>query len=444
MKKLLCIVAVAAITASLFSGCGANDVAKTTTIGSASTAQQTGTENKKAVNMQIATWGNDAHKKMYEEMLEKYKQMHPNVSGEVLLIPFNDYQQKMAISLAASEAPDIAWLSDVMIPQFMETNQLTDISSVKDDKDYDFNDINASSFDLVKKDGKYYGVAFSTPPVMLYYNKTLFQEKGLQTPMELYKAGKWNYDEFLKDAKAMTNREKGIYGIKLIPTDWKNWYINTVDLVWGFGGDVFSPDGKKFTFNSEAGEKALQMYMDMMYKDAVHPKPGDQITFESGKLGMYVNTLSYMSTAKTIKDFEWNISPLPDGPKSNATRTGFAAYTMFKTENDPKNAEKLELFKFLTNKENMGITAQYFVPSRKSVLESDSFKKLYPENVQENFDATVLERLASTKVAITPANFAKINPEIQVYYDMLYTQSISVKDALKKMEETVAPLMDIK
>jgi multiple sugar transport system substrate-binding protein len=444
VKKLLCIVAVAAITASLFSGCGANDVAKTTTIGSASTAQQTGTENKKAVNMQIATWGNDAHKKMYEEMLEKYKQTHPNVSGEVLLIPFNDYQQKMAISLAASEAPDIAWLSDVMIPQFMETNQLTDISSVKDDKDYDFNDINASSFDLVKKDGKYYGVAFSTPPVMLYYNKTLFQEKGLQTPMELYKAGKWNYDEFLKDAKAMTNKEKGIYGIKLIPTDWKNWYINTVDLVWGFGGDVFSPDGKKFTFNSEAGEKALQMYMDMMYKDAVHPKPGDQITFESGKLGMYVNTLSYMSTAKTIKDFEWNISPLPDGPKSNATRTGFAAYTMFKTENDPKNAEKLELFKFLTNKENMGITAQYFVPSRKSVLESDSFKKLYPENVQENFDATVLERLASTKVAITPANFAKINPEIQVYYDMLYTQSISVKDALKKMEETVAPLMDIK
>lgn len=444
MKKLLCIVTVAAITASLFSGCGANDVAKTTTIGSASTAQQTGTENKKAVNMQIATWGNDAHKKMYEEMLEKYKQTHTNVSGEVLLIPFNDYQQKMAISLAASEAPDIAWLSDVMIPQFMETNQLTDISSVKDDKDYDFNDINASSFDLVKKDGKYYGVAFSTPPVMLYYNKTLFQEKGLQTPMELYKAGKWNYDEFLKDAKAMTNKEKGIYGIKLIPTDWKNWYINTVDLVWGFGGDVFSPDGKKFTFNSEAGEKALQMYMDMMYKDAVHPKPGDQITFESGKLGMYVNTLSYMSTAKTIKDFEWNISPLPDGPKSNATRTGFAAYTMFKTENDPKNAEKLELFKFLTNKENMGITAQYFVPSRKSVLESDSFKKLYPENVQENFDATVLERLASTKVAITPANFAKINPEIQVYYDMLYTQSISVKDALKKMEETVAPLMDIK
>ncbi len=444
MKKLLCIVAVAAITTSLFSGCGANDVAKTTTIGSASTAQQTGTENKKAVNMQIATWGNDAHKKMYEEMLEKYKQTHPNVSGEVLLIPFNDYQQKMAISLAASEAPDIAWLSDVMIPQFMETNQLTDISSVKDDKDYDFNDINASSFDLVKKDGKYYGVAFSTPPVMLYYNKTLFQEKGLQTPMELYKAGKWNYDEFLKDAKAMTNREKGIYGIKLIPTDWKNWYINTVDLVWGFGGDVFSPDGKKFTFNSEAGEKALQMYMDMMYKDAVHPKPGDQITFESGKLGMYVNTLSYMSTAKTIKDFEWNISPLPDGPKSNATRTGFAAYTMFKSENDPKNTEKLELFKFLTNKENMGITAQYFVPSRKSVLESDSFKKLYPENVQENFDATVLERLASTKVAITPANFAKINPEIQVYYDMLYTQSISVKDALKKMEETVTPLMDIK
>ncbi len=443
MKKLLSVMAVVAITASLFSGCGANEAADSTATASSS-AQQTSSENKKNVNLQVATWGNDAHKKMYEEMLAKYKVTHPNVSCEVLMIPFNDYQQKMAISLAASQAPDVAWLSDIMIPQFLETNQLTDISSISEDKDYDFNDINASSFDMVKKDGKYYGVAFSTPPVMLYYNKSLFDEKGLQTPMELYKAGKWNYDEFLKEAKILTNKEKGIYGTKLVANDWKGWYINTVDLVWGFGGDVFSPDGKKFTYNSEAGEKALQMFMDMMYKDEVHPKPGDQITFESGKLGMYVNTLSYMSTAKTIKDFEWNISPLPAGPKSSATRTGFAAYTMFKTENDPNNEEKLELFKYLTNKENMGITAQFFVPSRKSVLESDAFKKLYPENIQENFKATVLDRLATTKVAVTPANFAKINPEIQVYYDLLYTQSISVKDALKKMEETVSPLMDIK
>lgn len=442
MKKLISFMAIIAITASVFTGCGASDEAKTTTTTSTGTEQtQASTEEKKPVNMQLATWGNDAHKKMYEDMLAKYKLTHPNVSAEVLLIPFNDYQQKMSITMAANQAPDIAWLSDIMIPQFLETNQLTDISSIAEDKDYDFNDINASSFDLVKKDGKYYGVAFSTPPVMLYYNKTLFDEKGLQTPMELYTAGKWNYEEFLKDAKTITNKDKGIYGTKLIANDWKGWYINTVDLVWGFGGDVFSQDGKSFTYNSEAGEQALQMYMDMIYKDQVHPKPGDQITFESGKLGMYVNTLSYMSTAKTIKDFEWNISPLPAGPKSNVTRTGFAAYTMFKTDNDPKAEEKLELFKYFTNKENMGITAQYFVPSRKSVLGSDVFKKLYPENVQENFKVTILDRLATAKVAITPANFAKINPEVQVYYDLLYTQSITVKDALKKMEETIAPLM---
>ena len=101
----------------------------------------------------------------------------------------------------------------------------------------------------------------------------------------------------------------------------------------------------------------------------------------------------------------------------------------------------MELFKYLTSKDCMAITAQYFIPPRKSILSSDAFKKLYPDNIQENFKITVLDRLDKTKVATTPKNFAKINPEVQVFYDMLYTKSLTVKDALKQMEEKVAPLM---
>lgn len=438
MKRSISIVAAIAITASLFTGCGAKSEDKGTQKGSQTTSQQ---QSKKPVNMQLATWGNDAHKKMYEGMLEKYKEKNPHVSAEVLLIPFNDYQQKMSITKAAGQAPDIAWLSEMMLPQFMETDQLQDITKLTTDKEYDFEDINPGTFDPVKKDGKYYGVAFSTPPTLLFYNKTLFKEKGLKTPIELFKEEKWNYDEFLKASKAITNKDKGIYGAKLVVSDWKAWYINTVDLVWGFGGDVFSADAKKFTFNSPEGEKALQMYIDMMFKDEVHPKPGDQITFESGKLGMYVNTLSYMNIAKSIKDFEWDIAPLAVGPKNTYTRTGFAAYTMFKVDNDPKADEKLALFKYLTSKDSMAITAQYFVPPRKSILTSDEFKKLYPEHIQESFKVTILDRLNTAKVATTPKNFAKINTEVQIFYDLLYTKSITVKDALKKMEEKVEPLM---
>lgn len=433
---MMLIIGCVALTMFLLQGCGRGIATKT--ISTSVAALQ---KTSKQINMKISIWGNDAHKKMYDEMLAKYKEKNPNISTDVLVIPFVDYQQMISIMRASGQSPDIAWLSDIFIPQFLETNQLIDISDLSLDKTYDFDDINPISFDQVKKDGKYYGVAFSTPPALLYYNKNLFKENNLNLPITLAKEGRWNYDEFLKAAKTITNKDKGIYGVKLISNDWKNWYINIIDLVWGFGGDVFSKDMKTFTFNSTQGEQALQLYYDMMFKDEVHPKPGDQITFESGKLGMYANTLSYISTAKTIKDFEWDIAPLASGPKDSFTRTGFAAYVMFKVDNDPKSQEKHELFKYLTNKDQMSITAQYFVPSRKSILSSNAFKKLYPDNIQDSFQLTILDRLNTSKFATTPANFVKINPEVQIYFDMLYTNTITVKDALKKMEAAVTPLM---
>jgi len=148
-----------------------------------------------------------------------------------------------------------------------------------------------------------------------------------------------------------------------------------------------------------------------------------------------------MNVAKEIKDFEWDIAPLPSGPSGGYTRSGFAAYTMFKDENSQKDEEKLEMFKFLTSKEAMTVTGQFFVPSRKSVLSSDEFINLYPESIHESFKTTILDRLGKVRIPTTPQTFAKVNSEAQVYFDLLYAKSISVKEALQNIEEKVTPLM---
>lgn len=437
MKKLIYLIIVTALTISIFAGCNATAILDTS---DAKSLYMSSSGDIKPVELQLSIWGNDSHKKMYEEMFERYKKNNPNVSIDVLIIPFTDYQQKISIMKASGHAPDIAWLSDIMIPHFLETNQLIDISNLSKDENYRFDDINPSTFDPVKKDGKYYGVAFSTPPVLLYYNKNIFKQKNLRTPLELYKAGKWDYEEFLKAANKITDRSRGVYGIKLM-SDWKNWYIYTIDLVWGFGGDVFSSDMKTFTLNSPEGEQAIQMYHDMIFRYGCHPKPGDQTTFESGKLGMYVNTLSYISTAKKIKDFEWNIAPLASGPKNSLTRLGFAAYVMFKDDDESKIEERFKLFKYLTSKEQMTVTAQYFLPPRKSILSSAGFKKIYPDNIQDSFQITILDRLNNSRVAATPPNFIKINPEVQVVFDLLNARTITVKEALVQMEDKVNELL---
>jgi multiple sugar transport system substrate-binding protein len=429
---------VVALCLTFIVGCGDKQT------GDVSEAKTTeASKETKKVHLQLSIWGNDAQKSMYEELLAKYTEENPNVSVEVLTIPFSEYQQKISILKAGGATPDVLWLADVMIAQFLNTDQLTDISELQNDAGYDFDDINKNLLSPVTKDGKYYGIPFSTPPSLLYYNKTLFEKNGMPTPTELYEEGNWNFETFLSSAKAVSDKDAGTYGVIMNKGNWKKWYYSVADFIWGFGGDVFSEDGTEFIMNSEAGRKGVQMFYDMIFTDEVHPKPGDQTTFESGKIGMYSDTLSYIKTAANISDFEWDIVPMPAGPESTNVRTGFAAYVMFDDpdQSDAYKAEKMKLFKYLTSKEVMSVTAEFFVPPRESVISSDEFIKLYPENIRESFKTTILDPLDNARVPVTPENYTKIDSEIIRSFDMIYTKSLTVDEALDQMEEVVVPLM---
>lgn len=398
-------------------------------------AQQSAQKN---VKLQFSFWGNDAHKAMYEELIAKFKTLHPHIDVEIVTIPFADYQQKLSIMLASKTGPDVGWLAERMIPQFLESGQLVDISaSVKEDRDYQFDDLYPSTLELFTKEDKLYGIPFSTPPILLYYNKTLFEANGLKTPSELYAEGNWTYEEFLKAAKAIAKPEQGIYGVKLI-REWKNWSDALLPLFWSHGADVFDETGTVFTLNSEEGRKALTIYSDMLFKDEVHPKPGDEITFETGKIGMFTDRYSYVSKARSITDFEWDIAPMPEGPYGRGTSLGYAGYSVFETEHPE---EAIEFLKFVTNAESMGVTSQYFVPARKSVLESDVFLKADPKPSPESIQVAVLDQMADARIAPGHKNWQQIDVKIQTLLDLLYTQSESVETLLERMETEVNPLL---
>ncbi|MFD2327909.1 extracellular solute-binding protein [Cohnella sp. GCM10020058] len=241
MKKWLGGALALAVAGATLAACGSDNES------ASGGSQSTGTANAgKEIKLKFGIWGNETHSAMYEKMIEAYRTAHPNVSVEIMTIPFADYQQKMSIMMASKTAPDVLWLAERAIPQFMEAGQLADLSALKGDAGYEFGDLIPSTVDLVSKDGKLFGIPFSTPPGMIYYNKTLFKEKGLQTPTELYAEGRWTYEEMEKAAKAITDPSKGIYGVNLIrPNGWgASWIESLQTVVWAFGADYFSPDGK--------------------------------------------------------------------------------------------------------------------------------------------------------------------------------------------------------
>lgn len=431
MKKSLLILCL--LLASLLAACSSNS--RSGENGDAASNASTA----KDVKLTFSIWGNDTHKAMYETLIENYRKDHPNVSVEIMTIPGGDYQQKLSIMMASKTAPDVLWLMERSIPQFMNAGQLEDISSFKSDPAYKADDLIPSTLELVTKGDKLYGIPFSTPPNMLYYNKSLFKEKGLKTPGELYREGNWTYEEMTKAAAALSQPDKGVYGLNLIrPGGWSNsWTESLQTLIWAYGADYFSPDGKSFALQSKEGEEALQYFSDAMFTSKIHPKPGDQTTFESGKIAMQQELFSYMGKVKPVTDFEWDIAPMPKGPGGQGTTLGYAAY--FVTKGNKHVEEAKEFVKFLTSPENMAVTSQFFVPSRKSVLESDTFLNQGPS--PESVKLAVLDQIAGARVRQSFQNFQKIDEKMKLHFDAIYTQVGTIADILKKMEQDVAPVL---
>ncbi|TBL74573.1 ABC transporter substrate-binding protein [Paenibacillus thalictri] len=436
-RKVPKLVSTLLITSLLAAGCGGG--APGAPAATSGNTESKAAEKKEPVKLKLSLWGDDLYKKTLEEMIEKFRQTNPNVSVEVILIPFTEYQQKLSIMLASKSGPDIGWMASRMIPQFMNSNQLLDVSSIEKDADYNIKDIYPSTLDYMRKDGKLYGVSFNAAPSVLFFNKTMFKEKGLKNPLELYKEGKWDYDQYLDVAKKLSDPAKGVYGLKLVK-EWNNWYDILVNQIWAYGADIIENNGTKFLLNSPEGEKALQVYQDMIFKDKIHPKPGDQTAFESGNIAIYRDKYSYVRKAADIKNFEWDIAPLPVGPKKDApVEVGTSAYAVFSDTKHPKEAT--ELLKFLTNKESMTYAIKLLPPSRKSVQESDAFLKAAASPTPEGVRASILDKLPNSRVSHLHPNWQQIESKIQTNIDSLYTQSDSVKDILNRMDKEITPLL---
>lgn len=443
LKRMVVLLFSCILVLSLLTACGSNT-------GTNNDSGNKGTQNsvnsttdneekkpKKDITLQFSIWGNDAHKAMYEGLAEKFKELQPHVNVEIMTIPFNEYQQKLSIMLSTNSAPDIAWMAEKHIPQFMGADQILPITEIKSDADYKFNEIIPATLELFEKEGELYGIPFSTPPVFLYYNKTLFDQHGLKTPQELYKENNWTYDEFLKAARTIADKDQGIFGLDYVRNAWINWHDNLTALWWSHGAKLLSDDGTQFLLNSPEGIEAMQLYHDVIFKEEIHSKPGDQTTFDTGKIAMHTDNFGYLATMAKVTEFEWDIAPLPEGVGGRGTWLGFAGYTIPKSTDHPEEA--LEFIKFLTTHESYLVTSEFFVPARDTVLGSDQFLSYGPS--PESVKLAVLDQMADAKIKPIHENWQKIDTTIQSVLDYLHSGTVPVEEVLDLMEKEVTPLL---
>ncbi|MBP6962955.1 MAG: sugar ABC transporter substrate-binding protein [Armatimonadetes bacterium] len=373
--------------------------------------------------------------------IREFEATHPDVKIDLEVLTWQAGSQKLDLAVLSETYPDICYLAAVNLRKYADQGVLEPIDPYLTEADE--TDVYPNVMDLCRYQGKTYLWPWLCNALVMAINTDIFKERGIEHLIPKPPERSWAYDQFLEAAKACTFDRNGdgktdVYGYALYGIPLSVEY-QMLTLVQGFGGQLYSPDGAKFTLNSPEGVRGMQFLMDLLDKYKVVP-PGPAGT-QSGQVGqMFMNqeTAMISSVSGVIKSIKQSAArgefPLfnailvqpPHLPgKKPASLLSVGGYVVFKQEDKRKRDMTMEFARFLTNRENcraLSVIGQ--LPARKSAGD------IYPGDE----DMAVVAGLLPVAHEYFTAAGPELGQVVNNIYQQIFTHSKTPAEALADAE----------
>ncbi|MCD8148451.1 MAG: extracellular solute-binding protein [Clostridiales bacterium] len=193
-KRLLAIGLVAVMAASL-AACGSSDSSSTTTddTSSSAEAETSSSSSSSSSSGDVITYWNIATEGVDQEVMQyavdQYNENDADTYGytvEVTSIQNDNYKEKLVIAMSSGECPDMysSWAGGPL-QEYVESGYGVAVTDLVEE--YGIDEIlleSALSQGMI--DGEVYGVTYKGISICgVFYNKTLFEELGLEEPTTL-------------------------------------------------------------------------------------------------------------------------------------------------------------------------------------------------------------------------------------------------------------------
>ena len=235
---------------------------------------------------------------------------------------------KLATTVGGGNAPDVFEMNMENFLAYMLRGACADLTGLVDPASYSEGTLSA-----VSSDGKLYAVPMSFSTCVLFYNKALFDQAGIDYPDDT-----WTWTEAQAAAEKIRALGDDIWGYYQ-PISYNEFYKS----VKGNGGSLLNEDYTAFTVNTPENVAVLEaMLARVRGEDRVMPNAedmagrGDWDLFSEGKLGMLVSGIWGFQTFTDQCDFDWDITVEP-GFKDKSTFF-FANVNCVSTESDKQEA----------------------------------------------------------------------------------------------------------
>jgi multiple sugar transport system substrate-binding protein len=281
----------------------------------------------------LGTGTQSAQVEAQNKLVEKFNASHPDIELKISIASTNqEAKATMQTLIASGNAPDIVGPVGVEGSNAF-AGQWLDLTDLVAKNKYDIAQFPANVVKIYTEGDKLYGIPFATFPGVLYYNKDLFKEAGLEMPPtkfgEKYKLdGKeveWDYDTVAKIAQILTVDASGkdatdpaFDATKTVQFGFDHTFDTMRSDLATFGGaPVVDDKGKVVITESERAN--IHWMWDAIWKYHFMPNTswiGSDLlkpnTFGSGKLAMTRSMLWFTCCAESKdKPVNFDLAPQP-------------------------------------------------------------------------------------------------------------------------------------
>ncbi|MDD5067804.1 MAG: sugar ABC transporter substrate-binding protein, partial [bacterium] len=323
---------------------------------------------------------------IWKKVADEFMKENPGITVRIENVDYNGYWSKILTMITAGTPPDVIFLESNRMTGYIEKGALTDLTPfLTKNKEFRIKDFFDVAIQPYMKDKHVYGLPNDVAAIVMFYNKSLFDEAGLPYP----KKG-WTWDDLIKVSKKLTkdkNKDNVIdqYGLAYYDSDLAISQNN---------GSMFNRVEKptQCLLNTKAVKEAVKFCYDLSYTYKVAPKNSDfqdtdgRMMFIMGRVAMIPDGHWMVPKfKKEITGFKWDVVVMPR--KKKMAGSGRGSCLAIPAESKNKEAA-FRFIKFATGFEGQKLLMQsdFSAPALKSIAGSEYFLSPPPQNERAFID----------------------------------------------------------
>lgn len=252
-----------------------------------------------------------AFRPVQEEFDDNFMEENPDIEINITYNTWGDHNNVVPAWAAAGTLPDIIYVHGSRVAPWAAEGIIVDIQSLVDpDSEFNVEGIWEESLRLYRVDGNLHGIPYDHGPLILGYNKDMFDAAGMDYPTT-----EWTMEDLLNAAVALTDPDQLQWG-----------WSGELDLGSGgshtflgpWGGGTMNDDETQMILDTDEAREALNFWYTLIHELNAGPSATEAEGFgdnpwQNGRTAMAVVPSWETPSLAQFASFEWDVAPWPMG-----------------------------------------------------------------------------------------------------------------------------------